>query len=216
MQLIGMLDSPYVRRVAVSLQLLGLPFEHRPLSVLRRVDEFRRVNPVVKAPTLVCDDGTVLLDSTLMIDYAEASTSGRRSLMPTSLAERRRVLHHTGLALAACEKSVAILYERRLRPPEKLHQPWLDRITDQVLAAYRWLETDIAVTAPAATSATIDQAGVSIAVAWHFTQQTMPDVVPADRFPALERFSAAAESLPEFRAAPHGEGPLTGHIPAVL
>jgi len=216
MQLIGMLDSPYVRRVAVSLQLLGLPFEHRPLSVLRRVDEFRRVNPVVKAPTLVCDDGTVLLDSTLMIDYAEALTSGRRSLMPTSLAERRRVLHHTGLALAACEKSVAILYERRLRPPEKLHQPWLDRITDQVLAAYRWLETDIAVTAPAATSAMIDQAGVSIAVAWHFTQQTMPDVVPADRFPALERFSAAAESLPEFRAAPHGEGPLTGHIPAVL
>ena len=38
MQLIGMLDSPYVRRVAISLQLLGLPFEHRSISVFRTFD----------------------------------------------------------------------------------------------------------------------------------------------------------------------------------
>jgi hypothetical protein len=55
MQLIGMLDSPYVRRVAISLQLLGLAFEHRSLSVFRTFDEFRKLNPVVKAPTLARD-----------------------------------------------------------------------------------------------------------------------------------------------------------------
>jgi glutathione S-transferase len=58
MKLIGMLDSPYVRRVAISLQLLGLKFEHQSLSVFRGFDEFRLTNPVVKAPTLVCGDGT--------------------------------------------------------------------------------------------------------------------------------------------------------------
>ena len=68
MQLIGMLDSPYVRRVAVSLQLLGLPFEHRSLSVFRGFEQFRQVNPVVKAPTLGCDDGTLLMDSGLILD----------------------------------------------------------------------------------------------------------------------------------------------------
>ena len=73
MQLIGMLDSPYVRRVAVSLQLLELPFEHRSVSVFRGFDEFRRVNPVVKAPTLVCDDGTALMDSGLIIERASAT-----------------------------------------------------------------------------------------------------------------------------------------------
>ena len=62
MKLIGMLDSPYVRRVAVSLQLLGLSFEHQSLSVFRGFDEFRRINPVVKAPTLLCDSGVVLMD----------------------------------------------------------------------------------------------------------------------------------------------------------
>jgi hypothetical protein len=47
---------------------------------------------------------------------------------------------------------------------------------------------------------------VSIAVAWHFTQQMIPEVVPASKFPALRAVSAAAESLPEFLAAPHGDG----------
>ena len=63
MQLIGMLDSPYVRRTAISLRLLGLPFEHRPISVFRQFDEFAAINPVVRVPSLVCDDGEVLMDS---------------------------------------------------------------------------------------------------------------------------------------------------------
>jgi glutathione S-transferase len=46
-QLIGMLDSPYVRRAAITLRLLGLPFEHRPISVFRQYDEFAAINPVV-------------------------------------------------------------------------------------------------------------------------------------------------------------------------
>ena len=49
MRLVGMLDSPYVRRVAVSLQLLGLRFEHQSLSVFRTYEQFRQINPVVKA-----------------------------------------------------------------------------------------------------------------------------------------------------------------------
>jgi len=211
MQLIGMLDSPYVRRVAITFQLLGLSFEHRPISVFRGLDEFRPINPVVKAPTLVCDDGTVLMDSTLIIDHAEFSLgSGRRRLLPQTLAARQLALHQIGLALVACEKSVAIVYERRLRPPEALHPPWLGRLTEQLLAAHRWLEQELAANPPAATSATIDQAGLSIAVAWYFTQQMIPDVVPAERFPALAAFSAAAEALPEFRAAPYGEGVYRG------
>ena len=67
MRLIGMLDSPYVRRVAISLQLLGLRFEHQSLSVFRTFTQFQQINPVVKAPTLICDDGEVLMDSTLIM-----------------------------------------------------------------------------------------------------------------------------------------------------
>ncbi|HEX7435248.1 MAG TPA: glutathione S-transferase, partial [Caldimonas sp.] len=114
MKLIGMLDSPYVRRVAISFQLLGLPFAHRSVSVFRAFEEFQRINPVVKAPTLVCDDGEVLMDSTLILDYAEALAAPRKSLMPSGVSARQHALRRIGLALAACEKSVQIVYERNL------------------------------------------------------------------------------------------------------
>jgi len=89
MRLIGMLDSPYVRRTAIALRLLEIPFEHDPLSVFSTFEQFSRVNPVVKAPSLVCDDGTVLMDSGLIIDYAE--TLAGRSLWPVELAARTRL-----------------------------------------------------------------------------------------------------------------------------
>lgn len=206
MKLIGMLDSPYVRRVAVSMQLLGLRFEHQSLSVFRTFAQFQEINPVVKAPSFICDDGEVLMDSTLIMEYAEALARPGRSLMPTSVPELQHALRVIGLALAACEKSVQIIYERGLRPPEKLHEPWLARVTGQLLAAFGALEEELARRPLAVTSATIDQAGVSTAVAWQFAQQMVPELVPAADYPILAAFSAKAEALPEFLAAPHGAG----------
>jgi len=201
-KLIGMLDSPYVRRVAISLQLLGLPFEHESLSVFRTFDRFRQINPVVKAPTLICDDGEVLMDSTLMLEYAEA-IARPRTLMPVALPDLQHALRVIGLALAACEKSVQIFYERSLRPAEKLHEPWVVRITGQLMAAYDALEVELGQRPLAVTP--ISQAGVTSAVAWQFTRKTIPDVVAAASYPVLSDFSAKAESLPEFTAAPHGD-----------
>jgi glutathione S-transferase len=209
MKLIGMLDSPYVRRVAVSLQLLGLRFEHQSLSVFRTFDQFQDINPVVKAPTFVCDDGAVLMDSTLILEYAQA-LARPRSLVPSTLQELQHTLRVVGLALAACEKSVQIIYERGLRPPEKLHEPWVTRVTGQLLAAYGALETELAQRPLAVTSAALTQAGVTAAIAWHFTQQMLPEVVPAAHYPSLVSFSAKAEALPEFMAAPHGDGTYRG------
>ncbi len=204
MKLIGMLDSPYVRRVAISLQLLGLEFEHWPLSVFRDCEQFQGINPVVKVPTLICDDGEVLMDSTLILQYAQALAAPGRSLMPADIAGLKGALHTLGLALVACEKSVQIYYEGALRPPEKMHQPWVDRITGQVRAAYDAIEADLKRRPLALTSAAINQAGVSVAVAWQFTQQTIPGVVAVADYPLLREFSAGAEKLPEFAAAPHG------------
>lgn len=205
MQLIGMLDSPYVRRVAISLQLLGLPFEHRSLSVFRTFDQFRAINPVVKAPTLVCDDGTVLMDSTLILDYAE-TLAAPKSLMPRGLAERQAALRTVGLALAACEKSVQLVYERNLRPPEKQHEPWASRVLGQMRAAFDELETELAKRARPGAAQGIDAPGVATAVAWYFTERMLPGTVKDPAYPRLRELSAWAEQLPEFVSAPYGDG----------
>ena len=203
MKLIGMLDSPFVRRVAISLQRLGLRFEHDPLSVFRTFAEFQRINPAVKAPTLVCDDGTVLMDSTLILQYAEALA--RRTLWPTELSALQRELRLSGLALAACEKSGQIVYERGLRPAEKVHAPWIERVSTQLRGAYAELEQELAQQPLPAPASHIGAAGIAVAVAWHFTQRVLPGLVTAADHARLAQYSAAAEALPAFMAAPYGE-----------
>ncbi|ANC46990.1 glutathione S-transferase [Pandoraea pnomenusa] len=202
MQLIGMLDSPYVRRVAICLKLLGLPYEHRSLSVFRTFDEFSAINPVVKAPTLVADDGTVLMDSTLILQYLESLVDAERRLVPMAPEARLRALRLTGLALAACEKSVQLVYERELRPSEKRHSPWTDRVRTQLHAAFQALELELAQVPLVATPDQIGEHGVTVAVAWRFHQLMLPEIDFGGQFPELANFSAQAEALPAFRETP--------------
>lgn len=201
MKLIGMLDSPYVRRVAISARYLGIDLEHESVSVFRHFEHFQQINPVVKAPTLVLDDGEVLMDSTLIIDYLEALAGPGKSLMPGDLKQRLRSLHLIGLGLAACEKSVQLYYERNLRPADIQYQPWVERVEGQLAAAYSSLERELE-KQPLANGALIGQDGITLAVAWSFTNLVVPDQVDAEQFPRIAEFTAQAEKLEAFISTP--------------
>ena len=201
MKLIGMLDSPYVRRVAISAKRLGINLDHQSVSVFRHFEQFQQINPVVKAPTLVLDDGEVLIDSTLIIDYLEALAGPGNSLMPEDLDQRLRSLRLIGLALAACEKSVQLYYERNLRPAEIQFEPWVERVEGQLAAAYSALERELELR-PLKTDGSIDQDGITLAVAWSFTRLVVPDQVDAWQFPLISAFTAYAEGLEAFMSTP--------------
>jgi glutathione S-transferase len=204
MQLIGMMDSPYVRRVAISLAFLGLPFEHRSVSVFRQFDAFSKINPVVKAPTFIADDGTMLIDSSLILDYLDHLSPPDKRLMPTETAKRIRALSLTGFALAACEKTMQNVYEVNLRPAERQHRPWIERVQTQLFAAYDHLEEAIGGREGNGWlfGDRLMQPDITLSVVWRFQQYMLPDVVDPGRYPALAAFSARAEALPEFIAAP--------------
>ncbi|QVW26643.1 glutathione S-transferase N-terminal domain-containing protein [Pseudomonas hormoni] len=201
MKLIGMLDSPYVRRVAITAKRLGIDLDHQSVSVFRHFEQFQQINPVVKAPTLVLDDGEVLIDSTLIIDYLEALAAPGKSLMPGELDQRLRSLRLIGLALAACEKSVQLYYERNLRPAEIQFEPWVERVEGQLAAAYSALERELEMQ-PLKTDGSIDQDGIALAVAWSFTNLVVPDQVDDQQFPRISAFTAYAEGLDDFVSTP--------------
>ena len=200
MKLIGMLDSPYVRRAAITLTLKGLPFEHLSLSVFRHFDAFQAINPLVKAPTLVGDDGWQLVDSTMIIDWAETTGSGP-SLMPADAVGRLKALRLTGLALVAAEKSVQIVYEGK-RPEHHRNADWLSRVQGQLKAAYAALEREATGHGGWLVGDTLTQADITTAVAWRFTQLVQPELILPHDYPALAAHSIRAEQLPAFLALP--------------
>ena len=101
MKLIGMMDSPYVRRVAISLELYGVEFASHPLSVFSSFEAFSRINPAVKAPTLVLDNGIRLMDSSLILSYFEAQAAPGRKLLPVAPDALASDLQTLGFILAA-------------------------------------------------------------------------------------------------------------------
>lgn len=202
MKLIGMLDSPYVRRVAVSFHLQNIVFEHQPLSVFSAFDTFFAINPLVKAPTLVADDGTVLMDSGLILELGERLAAFDLKLTPAGFDAHVRAQRIIGLALAASEKTVQIVYEHNLRPTERQHQPWLDRVQLQVVAAYRLLEDEVRQADPWLFGDRPVQADITSAVAFRFSREMLPDVIIAEAHPALAALSSRAEATEAFGAFP--------------
>ena len=201
MQLIGMLDSPYVRRVAVTLLTAGVPFRHRPISLFRHIDEFSMISPLLKAPTFVADDGTTLVESNVILEYLATLSPAVAELMPRTLPAFRTI----GLAMTVCEKAVQFHYERALRAPEERSETWTARVAGQLTHGLRALDREAPDVGWIGANG-ISIADITIACAFGFTQGMIGDVVDPAKYPRLAAFHARAEQLPAFRAAPPIDG----------
>ena len=126
MQLIGVNRSPYTRRVAITLAAYGVAFEQQALSGFGNRAAVQAVNALGRIPALVLDDGEVLLDSDAIIDHLDEAYGGDHPLTPRQGSDRRAVLRVAALMMGACDKLLQCAYERNHRPPEKVHQPWID------------------------------------------------------------------------------------------
>jgi glutathione S-transferase len=198
MLLVGMLDSPYVRRAAITGTLLDVPFEHRSVSVFRHMDAFRAINPLIKAPSLVTDDGVVISESLLIIQHFE-DVAGR-SLRPVEPVSRRRDLSLTGIGIVAADKGVAVEYERK-RPEAQRYAPWQERIAAQLHTALDLLDAAAADGALTAGPELLPS-DIAAAIAWGFCRFVIPEYVPEERWPALAAQAQTCEALDVFKAWP--------------
>ncbi|MET3890189.1 glutathione S-transferase [Bosea sp. OAE506] len=198
MLLVGMLDSPYVRRAAVTGTLLGLEFEHRSVSVFRHMDEFRAINPLIKAPSLVTDDGTVISESLLIIQHFE-DVAGR-SLRPVEASARIRDLSLTGIGIVAADKAVAIGYERR-RPEAQRHAPWQERILAQLHTAFDLLDA-AAGRGELTAGPELLPSDIAAAIAWGYCRFALAEHALPERWPALAEQARACEALDVFKHWP--------------
>ena len=161
-----MMDSPFVRRVAISARLLNLEYEHKPLSIFRNYEQIRKINPLVKVPSLICDNGELLIDSTLIIGYLE-SLSGK-TLLPLASDTLQLALKHIGVALVTMEKVAQLIYETKQRPEDLQLDSWITRLKQQLHGALNLMETSVGNGQSWLFGENILQPDLSTAVAWGF------------------------------------------------
>lgn len=198
MKLMGMMDSPFVRRTAIGLDLLGILFEHEAVSVFSHFERFTSLNPIVKAPTLFFEDGSYMMDSSLILEYFESQS--KETLWSSDPDERRHEARVVSYGLAAIEKSVQAVYERNLRPKDKQHGPWLTRISGQRDAAFWAIESEIA-RAPN-RFASVSHASIVCAIALQFAQSELSAQVLPAAYPHLHAHAERMAALPVFKKFP--------------
>src|SRR3954466_2751160 len=143
MILIGQYDSPFVRRVAITLKTYGLAYEHRPWSVWGDADKIAAHNPLRRVPTLLLPDGTALVETFAIIDALDERVSAEHALLPRSAPARRDGLRIAALSSGLADKAVSLLYEPMFRTDPSAS--WTTRCQRQITHPLALLEGDPAV-----------------------------------------------------------------------
>lgn len=201
MLLIGMFDSPFVRRVAITMKLLDMPFEHANWSVGRDFDRIREYNPLGRVPTLVTDAGERLMESAAILDYLDESAGPARALLPASGPERRQALNLMAMATGAAEKGVMQVYERAFRPEEKRHQPWVDRCRLQMSASLGAIDRYLGERGVSQwlVGKRMTQADITAVCVFTFLNDTLRVAADAIMYQSLATLARRCESLPAFQ-----------------
>ena len=198
MILIGQYDSPFVRRVAIALELYGMPFEHRPWSTFGDADRIAPINPLRRVPTLVLEDGEALLESGAILDHLDETAGPGRALIAGRGPERRHALRICALATGLADKAVSLFYERTFHP--QTSQSWIDRCRVQIGDVLQVLEAGrAAAPGPHWLGEAIGHADIAVACALRFAGEAHPDLVDLAAFPALAAHAKGCEALPVFR-----------------
>ena len=214
MRLVGQLDSPFVRRVAVSMTLLGMPFERDRSSVFGNFEDVSRINPLGRVPALILDDGTVLVDSTAILDWLDGEVGPERALMPPPGPVRTACWRLVALGLGANEKLVALVYEHLMRTADQRSVPWIDRCRRQVTGALATLEEAAENARPWLLGERLTQADITVTTMLGFlrlVEAATSIAPPADRrWPRLARLAERCEGESAFAACfpPETERPL--------
>jgi glutathione S-transferase len=200
MLLIGMFDSPFVRRVAVTLKLLEIPFEHANWSVGKDFERIREYNPLGRVPTLVVGEGDALFESAAILDYLDELVGPERALMPAAGADRRRALNILAMATGAAEKGVLQVYEGVFRPESKRHAPWLDRLRLQMNSALAALDRQVDERGAAQwlVGGKLSQADITAACVFTFLNDTLGVARDRVMFHSLATLAARCEAMPAF------------------
>jgi glutathione S-transferase len=199
MILVGQYDSPFVRRVAVTMNLYAMPFERRILSVFTDFEAMLALNPLGKVPVLQLADGELLYDSRAILDYLDGRVPPEQRLLPSDEPDRRRVLRIEAVALGLAEKLYERGFEFARRDQAKQDSAAVARVEKQIVSALSWLEA--LRPAPWLYGDRISRADVTAAIAVTYMREKHSALLGRAQHASLAAHCVRCEGLGEFARA---------------
>lgn len=198
MILIGQYDSPFVRRVGLAMTLYGISFVHWPWSTFGDAEKIRKYNPLIRVPTLVLENGDVLIESHSIIDYLDNLQPVAQRLFPAEEPLRHQAMKIAALATGTSDKAVSLFYEIHLH--REVSQAWVERCEAQIKDAVSLLEKDRATRIGEYWfGRNIGHADIAVAVMLRHLTEAHPRLIDMNEHPALRDHAARLEALSTFR-----------------
>ncbi|RFC69084.1 MULTISPECIES: glutathione S-transferase family protein [Mesorhizobium] len=132
--------SPYSAKVRMAAELAGIALETQVVDTSADPSLLIDANPLGKIPTLITEDGVTVYDSRVITQYLNRLSGNK--IFPRNAAKRLEAETLEALADGICDCLLTIVYERRMRPEEKVHQPWVDRQWEKALRGLDALNTN--------------------------------------------------------------------------
>jgi glutathione S-transferase len=153
--------SPFGRKIKLAMSILGLDREVtiEKADPTDAGDSIRKQNPLGKIPALIIEDGSVLYDSPVILEYLDHRAGGAR-ILPQEPNARFAALTLQALCDGVLDACILLVYEGRWRPAEKHEQKWIDYQSEKVTRAFNVLEA-----APPVVGATPDVGAITLACA---------------------------------------------------
>jgi glutathione S-transferase len=121
--------SPFARKVRIAAIELGLidKIEFVPTTVVpgQANEDYSKITPMKKLPVLILDNGDVILDSYVIVEYLDELAGGGK-LIPLSGPERWKVKSDHSLLQGMLDSMLLCRYEKILRPQGLQWQVWSD------------------------------------------------------------------------------------------
>lgn len=125
--------SPYSAKVRMAAAYAGIAVDAVTVDTNAEPFELIAANPLGKIPVFVADDGLSVHDSRAITQHLNRISGNR--LFPRNAGKRTEAEALEALADGICDCLLAHVYERRSRPEDKIHQPWLDKQWSKVMRA---------------------------------------------------------------------------------
>lgn len=125
--------SPFSAKVRMAAAYAGLALDAVPTDTGAQGAELVSANPLGKIPVLINDDGSSVFDSRVITQHLNRISGN--ALFPRNAEKRLDAERLEALADGICDCLLAHVYERRMRPEEKVHAPWLEKQWTKVTRA---------------------------------------------------------------------------------